>query len=91
MSFLVQSILKNLNSSEAMDRSPYPTSIISIMFLKLMAMLYAREILNFLKSTLFQVFSLTLNIIQLILRISFIFSAINLQFLTIYYILNRSF
>ncbi|MGK7939901.1 MAG: MarC family protein [Crocosphaera sp.] len=65
--------------------------IIAVMILNLMAMLYAREILNFLKPTLLQVFSLTLNIIQLALGISFIFSAINLQFLTIYYILNTSF
>ncbi|MDJ0511739.1 MAG: MarC family protein [Crocosphaera sp.] len=65
--------------------------IILVMILNLVCMLYAREILNFLKPTLLQVFGLTLNIIQLALGISFIFSAINLQFLTIYYILDTSF
>ena len=60
-----------------------------VMILNLICMLYARQILNVLKPTLLQVLSLVLNIIQLALAISFIFSAINLQILTIYYILKQ--
>ena len=63
--------------------------IMVVMILNLVCMLYARQILNFLKPTLLQVLSLILNIIQLALAISFIFSAIDLQVLTIYYILEQ--
>ncbi|MDJ0902351.1 MAG: MarC family protein [Xenococcus sp. MO_188.B8] len=63
--------------------------IMVIMILNLVCMLYAKQILNFLKPTLLQILSLMLNIIQLALAISFIFSAINLQILTIFYILEQ--
>lgn len=63
--------------------------IMVVMILNLICMLYARQILSFLKPTLLQVLSLILTIIQLALAISFIFSAINLQILTIYYILEQ--
>lgn len=63
--------------------------IMFVMVLNLICMLYARQILSFLKPTLLQVLSLILTIIQLALAISFIFSAINLQILTIYFILEQ--
>lgn len=62
--------------------------IIMIMTLNLICMLYARPILNVLKPSLLKVLSTVLSIIQLALAISFLFSAINLQILTIYYILG---
>ena len=63
--------------------------IMGVMLVNLICMLYAKQILNFLKPTFLQVMGLMLNIIQLALAISFIFSAINLQILTIYYILEQ--
>ena len=63
--------------------------IMTVMFLNLLYMLYAKQILNFIKPTFLQVIGLMLSIIQLALAISFIFGAINLQILTIYYILEQ--
>ncbi|HAC62051.1 MAG TPA: MarC family protein [Cyanothece sp. UBA12306] len=63
--------------------------IIFVMILNLICMLYARQILNFLKPTLLQVLNLILSIIQLALAISFIFSGVTLQILTINYILKQ--
>lgn len=63
--------------------------IIFVMILNLICMLYAKQILNFIKPTFLQVMGLMLNIIQLALAISFIFAAINLQILTIFYILEQ--
>ncbi len=60
-----------------------------VMILNLLCMLYAKQILNFLKPTLLQVLNLILSIIQLALAISFIFSGITLQILTINYILKQ--
>ncbi|MGK7958377.1 MAG: MarC family protein [Crocosphaera sp.] len=63
--------------------------IMLVMILNLLCMLYAKQILNFLKPTLLQVLNLILSIIQLALAISFIFSGITLQILTINYILKQ--
>lgn len=64
--------------------------ILIVMLLNLICMLYAKQILNILRPTFLQVMGLMLTIIQLALAISFIFAAINLQILTIYYILEQS-
>ena len=63
--------------------------ILIVMLLNLICMLYAKQILNVLRPTFLQVMGLMLTIIQLALAISFIFAAINLQILTIYYILEQ--
>ncbi|WP_202951300.1 MarC family protein [Xenococcus sp. PCC 7305] len=60
-----------------------------IMILNLLCMLYADKILSFIRPALLLVLSSMLTIIQLALAISFIFSAINLQVLTIYYIIQK--
>ncbi|WP_094674691.1 MarC family protein [Hydrocoleum sp. CS-953] len=62
--------------------------IIILMILNLICMLYAKQILNFLKPTVLQVLGLVLGIIQLALAINYIFAAIDLQVLTINAILN---
>ena len=63
--------------------------IIVIMILNLICMLYAKQILNFLKPTVLQVLGLVLGIIQLGLAINYIFAAIDLQILTINSIINQ--
>lgn len=62
--------------------------IIVVMIFNLICMLYARQILNFLKPTVLQVLGLVLGIIQLALAINYIFGAIDLQVLSINAILN---
>ena len=62
--------------------------IIVVMIVNLICMLYARQILNFLKPTVLQVLGLVLGIIQLALAINYIFGAIDLQVLSINAILN---
>ena len=52
-------------------------------------MLYARQILTVLQPILLQILNLILSIIQLALAISFMFSGITLQILTINYILKQ--
>ena len=63
--------------------------IMVVMILNLLSMLYARQILTVLQPTLLQILSLILSIIQLALAISFMFSGITLQILTINYILKQ--
>ena len=63
--------------------------IMVVMILNLLSMLYARQILTVLQPTLLQILNLILSIIQLALAISFIFSGITLQILTINYILKQ--
>ncbi|MEL4897551.1 MarC family protein [Crocosphaera sp. Alani8] len=63
--------------------------IMIVMILNLLCMLYARQILILLKPTLLQVLNLMLSIVQLALAISFIFSGVTLQILTINYILKQ--
>ena len=62
--------------------------IIILMILNVICMLFAKQILNFLKPTVLQVLGLVLGIIQLALAINYIFAAIDLQVLTINAILN---
>lgn len=62
--------------------------IIVVMVINLICMLYAKQILNFLKPTVLQVLGLVLGIIQLALAINYIFGAIDLQVLSINAILN---
>ena len=63
--------------------------IMVVMILNLLSMLYARQILTVLQPTLLQILNLILSIIQLALAISFMFSGITLQILTINYILKQ--
>jgi multiple antibiotic resistance protein len=63
--------------------------IIVVMVINLICMLYARQILNFLKPTVLQVLGLVLGIIQLALAINYIFGAIDLQILSINAILKQ--
>ncbi len=81
---IVMSIAKQLdnNSNQILG------TIIILMILNLICMLYAKQILNFLKPTVLQVLGLVLGIIQLALAINYIFAAIDLQVLTINAILN---
>ncbi len=62
--------------------------IIVVMILNFICMLYAKQILNFLKPTVLQVLGLVLGIIQLALAMNYIFAAIDLQVLTINAILK---
>ncbi|CCQ60629.1 MarC family protein [Crocosphaera watsonii] len=63
--------------------------IMVVMILNLLSMLYARQILTVLQPILLQILNLILSIIQLALAISFMFSGITLQILTINYILKQ--
>ncbi|EAM49577.1 MarC family protein [Crocosphaera watsonii WH 8501] len=63
--------------------------IMVVMILNLLSMLDARQILTVLQPILLQILNLILSIIQLALAISFMFSGITLQILTINYILKQ--
>lgn len=63
--------------------------IMVVMILNLLSMLYARQILTVLQPILLQILNLILSITQLALAISFMFSGITLQILTINYILKQ--
>jgi multiple antibiotic resistance protein len=63
--------------------------IMIVMIFNLICMLYAKQILNFLKPTVLQVLGLVLGIIQLALAINYILGAIDLQVLSINAILNQ--
>ena len=81
---IVMSIAKQLDN----NANQILGIIIILMILNLICMLYAKQILNFLKPTVLQVLGLVLGIIQLALAINYIFAAIDLQVLTINAILN---
>ncbi|MCH2231942.1 MAG: MarC family protein [Crocinitomicaceae bacterium] len=84
-------VMISMTIAQRLDNNSYKILglIMVIMILNLLCMLYAREILIVLKPTLLQVLNLMLSIIQLALAISFIFSGITLQILTINYILKQ--
>ncbi len=80
-----------MSISQKLDQTAYQILILIliIMVLNLVCMLYAKQILNFLKPTVLQVLGLVLGIIQLAISMNLIFSAIDLQVLSINQILNQ--
>ncbi len=63
--------------------------VVSIMVLNWLAMLYARQILNFLKPRILQVVGLVLGIVQLSLGISWIYLSLELEALVIKQLLTK--
>ena len=84
-------VMISMTVAQRLDNNVYKILglIMVIMILNLLSMLYARQILTVLQPTLLQILSLILSIIQLALAISFMFSGITLQILTINFILKQ--
>ncbi len=84
-------VMISMTIAQRLDNNVYKILglIMVVMILNLLCMLYSRQILILLTPTLLQVLNLILSIIQLALPISFIFSGITLQILTINYILKQ--